>query len=628
MRPVRHLLIALSIVLFASTAVADTTPQTLPFTQDWTDVSLITADDVWTGVPGIVGYKDDLVIGTGVDPRTVLTPGVLEDVNANKTTPDTFNTGGVTEFEIADPVVALSGSGTADAPHIVLTLNTTGVTNVRIRYNLRDIDASANSAVQQYALQYRVGMTGDFTDVPEGYVADATTGPSLATLVTPIDVLLPSAVGNQSVVQIRILTTNAVGNDERVGIDDISVTNATTNPSAVGTATPSSALRSAAVSLSATVTPGAVPTSTGLAVVCDLSSMAGSATQTLFDDGTNGDTTASDNVFTFDTTVPVASTAGAKTFPCTVTDTQARTGTFNISFTVTAVCGDGITEGVETCDDNGTTPGDGCSATCTVESGYACTMASPSVCTDIDECTLDTDNCDANATCANTVGSFTCACNSGYMGTGTTCADIDECTAGTDTCDTNATCTNTAGAFTCACKTGFTGDGMTCTDVNECTAGTDNCDTNATCTNQPGSFTCACIAGYSGNGATCAPNCGDGILVGAEVCDDSDMTSGDGCSMNCEVETGYACTGTPSTCKTVCGDGLKVGSEACDDGNTFDEDGCDAQCTLEDGFTCTGTPSVCEPPDDGGCCSSSTNPGGVALFVMFVMFGLRPRRRR
>ncbi len=40
---------------------------------------------------------------------------------------------------------------------------------------------------------------------------------------------------------------------------------------------------------------------------------------------------------------------------------------------------------------------------------------------DDDECTLDSDNCDANAACTNTAGSFTCACNSGYSGDGVTC---------------------------------------------------------------------------------------------------------------------------------------------------------------------------------------------------------------
>ena len=46
------------------------------------------------------------------------------------------------------------------------------------------------------------------------------------------------------------------------------------------------------------------------------------------------------------------------------------------------------------------------------------------VLTDIDECILGTDNCDANAACTNTIGSFTCACNAGYSGDGVTCTGI------------------------------------------------------------------------------------------------------------------------------------------------------------------------------------------------------------
>jgi len=47
------------------------------------------------------------------------------------------------------------------------------------------------------------------------------------------------------------------------------------------------------------------------------------------------------------------------------------------------VCGDGFLEGTETCDDNNTVSGDGCSSTCQVELGYFCstpTGTMPSVC--------------------------------------------------------------------------------------------------------------------------------------------------------------------------------------------------------------------------------------------------------
>ena len=42
--------------------------------------------------------------------------------------------------------------------------------------------------------------------------------------------------------------------------------------------------------------------------------------------------------------------------------------------------------------------------------------------TDIDECTTNTDDCHANASCINTDGNFTCTCNDGYIGDGTSCA--------------------------------------------------------------------------------------------------------------------------------------------------------------------------------------------------------------
>ena len=40
---------------------------------------------------------------------------------------------------------------------------------------------------------------------------------------------------------------------------------------------------------------------------------------------------------------------------------------------------------------------------------------------DIDECASSAHNCDSSATCTNTVGSFTCACNAGFYGNGTSC---------------------------------------------------------------------------------------------------------------------------------------------------------------------------------------------------------------
>jgi hypothetical protein len=197
------------------------------FSQNWSNTGLITTDDIWTGVPSIQGFRGDgLAASTAVDPRTILVaddPGVL-DVNANNANPNTFTTGGVAEFNIADPVVALQGSGTARAPYIKIYLNTTGRGNINVQYNIRDVDGSADNSVQPVALQYRVGNSGTFTNIAAAFVADATTGPSLATLVTAVNVNLPAACENQSMIELRIMTSDAVGSDEWVGIDDINIT--------------------------------------------------------------------------------------------------------------------------------------------------------------------------------------------------------------------------------------------------------------------------------------------------------------------------------------------------------------------------------------------------------------------
>ena len=40
---------------------------------------------------------------------------------------------------------------------------------------------------------------------------------------------------------------------------------------------------------------------------------------------------------------------------------------------------------------------------------------------DIDECALGMDDCSENAICTNTPGNFSCICDEGYGGDGTTC---------------------------------------------------------------------------------------------------------------------------------------------------------------------------------------------------------------
>nr|MBA3485298.1 hypothetical protein [Pirellulales bacterium] len=73
------------------------------------------------------------------------------------------------------------------------------------------------------ALQYRIGGSGDYINVPGAFVADASTGPGIATLVTPVSAV-SNAWRNKADLQFRIITTNAASSDEWIGVDDITVT--------------------------------------------------------------------------------------------------------------------------------------------------------------------------------------------------------------------------------------------------------------------------------------------------------------------------------------------------------------------------------------------------------------------
>merc|ERR1719478_508085 len=137
---------------------------------------------------------------------------------------------------------------------------------------------------------------------------------------------------------------------------------------------------------------------------------------------------------------------------------------------------------------------------------------------------MDTHDCDANASCTNTVGSWTCACNTGYSGTGTSCSDVNECTAGTHDCDANADCTNTAGGYSCSCKSGWSGDGKSCTQPTTCHglgAGTQYIKPNG---------------GYGRVKVTCDGNGGLSIPMDKreEFYDKHKMTDGKGASKQCE----------------------------------------------------------------------------------------------
>ena len=114
----------------------------------------------------------------------------------------------------------------------------------------------------------------------------------------------------------------------------LTVTPFTTPPTGVTSATPNSLLPGASTLLTVSVTPGTNPSSTGITVAADLSSIGGSASQQFFDDGSHGDASAGDNIFSFSSTVTSDTTPGSKSLPVTIADAQARTSTPSIALNV------------------------------------------------------------------------------------------------------------------------------------------------------------------------------------------------------------------------------------------------------------------------------------------------------
>jgi cysteine-rich repeat protein len=101
--------------------------------------------------------------------------------------------------------------------------------------------------------------------------------------------------------------------------------------------------------------------------------------------------------------------------------------------------------------------------------------------------------------------------------------------------------------------------------------------------------------------STNAPTCGNGAFDGGEGCDDGNTTSGDGCSMLCQIEACFTCSGAPSSCSPI---------TAC-----VNADGC--------------CPIGCNPGNDTDCVAvvpAVSTPGWVALAALLMLAGLRSLR--
>jgi hypothetical protein len=195
-----------------------------PFVQNWSSAP-ITADNDWSTVPSIIGYNGAGLAAPGTDPQTVLADGGVPTVLSNQTDPSSLAAAGIAEFStLAKPTVALAADSTDQAPYLLLSLNTSKTRNVQVSFNLRDLVSSASSLAEPFALQYRIGASGAFTNLATGFVGDATNGANPGNLVTPVSVTLPGAAYDQPQLQVRIITTDPGGAARWIGVDDLQVT--------------------------------------------------------------------------------------------------------------------------------------------------------------------------------------------------------------------------------------------------------------------------------------------------------------------------------------------------------------------------------------------------------------------
>jgi hypothetical protein len=222
----------------AGSTYADLASGSLNFSITPATANLISANDNWSGFASVEGYFGENLTAThGIDPQTVLgtefsgnnLPNTPRQVNANKGNPSAYNAGGLAEFD-SGSYLAIGFQGNVQAnPYLVFYINSLNRANVTISYDVTDIDGGSNNAVSPVALQYRVGTNGLFTNIPAGYIADATDGPNIGGRITSKSVMLPADAWNKPQVQIRIITTNAANTsggstpDEWVGVNNVVV---------------------------------------------------------------------------------------------------------------------------------------------------------------------------------------------------------------------------------------------------------------------------------------------------------------------------------------------------------------------------------------------------------------------
>ena len=106
------------------------------------------------------------------------------------------------------------------------------------------------------------------------------------------------------------------------------------NVGGVGGASVARVPNSSSTLLTVAVTPAGNPPSTGITVTADLTAFGGSSTTRLYDDGTHGDVTAGDGIYSLSLSISDSQAGGAYSIATTISDAQGRSSTASISISV------------------------------------------------------------------------------------------------------------------------------------------------------------------------------------------------------------------------------------------------------------------------------------------------------
>lgn len=107
-----------------------------------------------------------------------------------------------------------------------------------------------------------------------------------------------------------------------------------------GAANPNTVAPGASTLLTVSVIPATTPPSTNVTVVGNLTNIGGAASQQFYDNGTNGDVTANDNVFSYSAMIPAAANGGTYNVTAVASDAQGRAANVAMSLTINAPFGD------------------------------------------------------------------------------------------------------------------------------------------------------------------------------------------------------------------------------------------------------------------------------------------------